>query len=201
MHLAAYFLAYLLIVLIIYRVRQHNFLISKINKTRSIYIISHILFFYNIRTSLNFFSNCFKYHQVSDVFERTFPWAPHFNKGRFGVATQASPFPPICPLVNANIPAHIPHILVIVMANTRNRFMKSMNSTQHDLHAVCHEMTLLSVSASILALTRGQIGEKGWHSKSPLIEIRRSGKWCLKSVTTWYDIQNSVKKKFKDVLL
>ena len=30
---------------------------------------------------------------MGDVFERTFPREPYFNKGRFGVATQPSPFP------------------------------------------------------------------------------------------------------------
>ena len=42
-----------------YRVRQHDFLISKINKTRYIYHIP-FTFFITFRTSLNFFSGAFE---------------------------------------------------------------------------------------------------------------------------------------------
>ena len=62
------------------------------------------------------------------------------------------------------------------MANTRNRFMQSMDNTLYDSHAVCHEMTLLSVSESILARTRGQIGKWTGTANRPLIEMRRYGK-------------------------
>ena len=68
-----------------YRVRQHNFLISKINKTIYIYI-TYLLFFYNIGTSLNFFFTLFWIsHQVGDAFEEPFPVATHFNEGLFRV--------------------------------------------------------------------------------------------------------------------
>ena len=47
------------------------------------------------------------------------------------------------------------------MANTRNQFMQSMDNTLHDPHAVYQEVTLPSVSASIMALTSGQIWGNG----------------------------------------
>ena len=136
-------------------------------------------------------------YQVGDAIERTFPPAPHFNKGLFGVSTHASPFSRFVSLWL--LIYHL--ILVKVMANTQNWVMQSMDSTLHNPHAVCHEITLPSISASILAFTREKMR---WHSKSSLIEMRRygmSGNGTSKVSPIWYDIQNSVKKKFKDVLM
>ena len=100
------------------------------------------------------------------------------------------PVPPICLLVSANIPAHI---LVRVMANTRNRFMQSVNSTLHDLHAFCHEMTLSSVSA--------YIGTHKRTNEENGLELQIASHWneALREMVPQKhqlpdDIQNSVKK-------
>ena len=142
---------------IIYLVRQHNLLISKVNKTRYIIIyVTYLLFFITLEHLWIFISHCFEYHQVGDAFEGPYPVAPHLMRDDLECQRVFSDFfplwMPICSLIHWGGSFSWQTAwgsCSVLSIDCINRFR-------------VFAMTLTRIWVGILALTRRQIGRMGW---------------------------------------
>ena len=151
---------------------------------------------------MNFFFTLFWIsYQVSDAFEGPFPVAPYFNKEIFGVPVR---FPDLfpCECQYTRWYAGEGHFMT--------NCMKVMQCIVHRLHKTISvfAMTLTKIWAGYIGTdnetNRENVQQQlAWVAtpNRPLLKWGARGNVLSKASPSRYDIQNSVKKKIKDVLM